>query len=88
MSAVKTPCAVSREEFRRGAKPLPVKIGDVPLVATPKEFSTGSFGWNLNGQTVVMVGGVPVKVQIGLNLIVANSREAATAPVPASASAA
>jgi hypothetical protein len=88
MSAVKTPCPVSLEEFRRDAKPLPVKIGDVPMIALPKEFSTGSLGWYGNGQTTVMIGGVPVKVQVGVTLTIANSKGLAVVSAPVSAPAA
>lgn len=73
----KTPCPVSRGEFVGAAKPLTVIINGIPYAASVKLFSTGSFGWYLNGQTVVEVDGVPCKVQIGLNLTVANSKDAA-----------
>ena len=42
-----------------------------------KAFSTGSFGWYLNGKTTVMVDGKAVSVQIGLNLTLVGSKEAA-----------
>jgi hypothetical protein len=68
-------CPVTRPEFRAGAKPLKVEINGVPLMAEVKEFSTGSFGWYLNGKTVVEIGGKPVSVQIGLNMTVVGSKE-------------
>jgi hypothetical protein len=68
-------CPVSREQFRAGAKPVMVKIGDVPLAAMVKEFGTGSLGWFLNGKTVIEVGGVACEVQIGLNLTIVHSKE-------------
>ena len=71
----KTTCSVSRSEFKANAKAVPVKIGEVPLLAEVKEFSTGSLGWYLNGKTVIDVGGTPVSVQIGLNLTIVGSKE-------------
>jgi len=41
-----------------------------------KEFSTGSFGWYLNGKIVVTVDGKPCSVQVGMNLTVVGSKEA------------
>ena len=73
--AKKTTCPISRSEFRTKAKPVVVKIGDVPLQAEVKEFSTGSLGWYLNGKATIDVGGTPVSVQIGLNLTIVGSKE-------------
>ena len=71
----KTTCPITRAEFRAHAKPMVVKIGESQLAADPKEFSTGSLGWYLNGKTTVEVGGKLVTVQIGLNLTVVGSKE-------------
>ena len=68
-------CPVTRAEFRSGAKALKVEINGVPLMAEVKEFSTGSFGWYLNGKTTVEIAGKPVSVQIGLNMTVVGSKE-------------
>ena len=73
--AKKTPCPITREDFRKGAKPLEVVVNGVPLVAEVKEFSTGSLGWYLTGKTTVKVGDTPVSVQIGMNLTIVNSKE-------------
>ena len=81
--AKKTTCPITREDFRSRAKPVTVKIGDVPLQAEVKEFSTGSLGWYLNGKTTIEIDGVPVSVQIGLNLTIVGSKELPLdAPVP------
>ena len=45
-------------------------------LADVKEFSTGSFGWYLNGKIVVNVDGKPCSVQVGMNLTVVGSKEA------------
>jgi hypothetical protein len=73
--AKKTNCPISRTEFRANAKPITVQIGQIPLVAEVKEFSTGSLGWYLNGKTSIEVNGVPVAVQIGMNLTIVGSKE-------------
>ncbi len=82
----KTTCPISRKDFLAHAKPLAVKIGEIPLSAGAREFSTGSLGWYLNGKTTVEVNGIPVAVQIGLNITVVGSKElpkdAAAPPEP------
>ncbi|MCS6851832.1 MAG: hypothetical protein NZ700_11765 [Gemmataceae bacterium] len=84
--ARKTTCPISRAQFRSQAKPVVVKIGDLPLQAEVKEFSTGSLGWYLNGKTTIDVGGVPVSVQIGMNMTIVGSKELPEdAPVAAEA---
>lgn len=71
----KTTCPITYAEFKEKAKPVIVKINDVPLQAEVKEFSTGSLGWYLNGKTMIDVGGTPVSVQIGMNLTIVGSKE-------------
>jgi hypothetical protein len=71
----KTTCPITRSDFHAHAKPIPVKINDVPLQAEVKEFSTGSLGWYLNGKMTIDVGGKMVSVQIGLNMTIVGSKE-------------
>ncbi len=71
----KTSCPISRSQFQTKAKPVTVTINNVPMQAPTKEFSTGSLGWYLNGKTTIEVDGVPVSVQIGLNLTIVGSKE-------------
>ena len=73
--AKKTTCPITRPEFHAKARPVTVKINDVPLQAEVKEFSTGSFGWYLNGKTTVSIDGKAVSVQIGMNLTIVGSKE-------------
>jgi hypothetical protein len=68
-------CPITRAEFRQHAKPIMIKIGEVPLLAEVKEFSTGSLGWYLNGKTPIEINGTPVSVQIGLNLTIVGSKD-------------
>lgn len=66
---------LTREKFTQSAQPLNVVINGVPLVADPKQFTTGSLGWNTNGKMTVVIDGIPVKVQVGLNLTIVGSKE-------------
>ncbi len=71
-------CPVTLEQFRgKAPRGLTVTIDGKPMTADIKEFSTGSFGWFLNGKTVVDVDGVPTTVQIGMNITVVGSKELA-----------
>lgn len=65
---------ITREAYLAAAKPLSVKVGDAPLIAVVKEFSTGSMGWSVSGKLVILVDGVPVTCQVGLNVTVIGSK--------------
>ena len=67
-------CPITREEFKSQATPVTVKINDMPMTAEVKEFSTGSFGWYLNGKVTLEVAGKRVSVQIGMNMTVVGSK--------------
>jgi hypothetical protein len=71
----KSTCPITREQFRTAAKALEVIINGQKWMAAPKEFSTNSLGWNLNEKLTVEIGGVPVTVQIGLNVTLVGSKE-------------
>ena len=71
----KTTCPITRPQFTDGAKPVEVTINGNRMTAQPKEFSTGSLGWYLNGKTTIEIDGKPVAVQIGLNLTIVGSKE-------------
>ena len=73
--AKKTSCPISRAEFAAQAKPVTVQIGDKSYTAVPKEFSTGSLGWNINDKITIDIGGKFVTVQIGMNLTVVGSKD-------------
>ena len=73
----KSPCPVTRTQFVEKAEPLKVMVNDKELTAQVKEFSTGSFGWNVNEKMTITVDGKPLSVQIGMNLTVVGSKEAA-----------
>ena len=72
----KTACPVSLSQFMEKAEPLKITINGQEMLAEVKAFSTGSFGWYLNGKTTVSVDGKAISVQIGMNLTVVGSKEA------------
>jgi hypothetical protein len=71
----KTTCPISRADFLAKAEPLKIDVGGFPMVAEPREFSTGSFGWYVNGKASLTVDGKQLSVQVGMNLIVVGSKE-------------
>ena len=75
-SMAKTAPPISLSNFIAKAEPLKVTINGVEMTADPKAFSTGSFGWNINGKTTITVDGKALPVQIGMNLTVVGSKEA------------
>jgi hypothetical protein len=72
----KSPCPVSLSQFLEKAEPLKVVVNGQEMLAEVKSFSTGSFGWYINGKTIVSVDGKSVSVQIGMNLTIVGSKEA------------
>jgi hypothetical protein len=72
----KSSCPLSRSQFLAKAEPLKVSINGQDMLAEVKAFSTGSFGWYLNGKATVMVDGKAVSIQIGMNLTLVGSKEA------------
>jgi hypothetical protein len=76
MPLVKTPCPVSRSQFRSKAPVgLPITIDGHATVAEIKEFSTGSLGWFFNGKTTVVVDGVRVPCQVSVQVTLVNSKD-------------
>ncbi len=72
----KSPCPLSQSQFLAKAEPLKVSINNQDMLAEVKAFSTGSFGWYLNGKTTATVDGKAVSIQIGMNLTIVGSKEA------------
>jgi hypothetical protein len=73
--AAKTTCPVSREQFKASAKPIEVVIDGNKMIGAPREFTTGSLGWNISNKMTIMIDGKPVTVQVGLNLTIVGSKE-------------
>lgn len=72
--AKKSECPITKEAFAEKAKPLAVVINGETKVATPKEFASGSFGYFFNEKVVVMIDGIPVKLQANVILTVVGSK--------------
>ena len=58
--AGKKKCNITKEEFFASAIPIPVKVADTVEAISPKQFSTGSFGYHKSFRVTIMVGGKPV----------------------------
>lgn len=69
-----TACPITKEAFAEKANPIAVVINGETKVATPKEFASGSFGYFFNEKVVVMIDGVPVKLQANVILTVVGSK--------------
>jgi hypothetical protein len=72
----KTSCPISLAQFLEKAEPMKVTINGQDMLAEVKQFSTGSFGWYMNGKTLVQIDGKTVSVQIGMNLAIVGSKDA------------
>jgi len=68
-------CPISRSEFKEKAEPIELQIEGVKVEARPREFSTGSFGWNYSGRMNINVGGRDLEVRISCNFTVLGSKE-------------
>ncbi len=71
----KLPCPINRDDFLKQAVSIEIDIGGTKMTASPREFSTGSFGWYLTGKAVLTVNGKPIPVQVGTNLTVIGSKD-------------
>ena len=74
--AAKAQAPISLEDFMATAQPVVVSFGGGTqlLLANPKRFSTGSFGWFAGDKAIFKVGEKPVRVQVGLNITVVGSK--------------
>lgn len=77
----RTECPVTRAQFENEAGPVKVvvSIGDqsTAVLADPKIFSSGSFGWYFTDKVALEVDGIPVKCQAQLQFVIVNSKDAA-----------
>ena len=71
----KTICNIGRQEFNDNAKPIEVVIDGQKLVALPKNFSTGSFGYYLSQKTPVQVNGKAAVATLQVQLVLVGSKE-------------
>jgi hypothetical protein len=75
-SSKKTVCPLTKEQFLEKGGVLKITLGDggPTIIVEPREFSSGSLGWYGNDKVTIVVDGVPVKVQVGLNLVLVGSK--------------
>ncbi len=71
----KTTCPVSRATYLDKAPAIEVMIDGNKFVAGPREFSTGSLGYNVSGKYTATVDGKVVTYQVGLNVTAVGSKE-------------
>lgn len=78
-AAQTTKCKISRAEFATRAARAKVTVeyeGKTYVFnAEPKEFASGSFGWNVSDKAVLTLDGRDVKCQIGLNITAIGSKD-------------
>ena len=67
---------MDKKTFLATAKPLVLTSADgkTTLILSPKEFSTGSWGFGFNGPAYVTVGDTITKLQVGINAPVASRK--------------
>jgi hypothetical protein len=67
---------MTKQDFTSAARPVDVTIAGQTLQAVPKQFSTGSVGFHLNGKvTVQLPNGETARLQVNGNLVLVGSRE-------------
>jgi len=71
----RTPCPISRKDFRLHAQPIAIQVNGSNPVLEVKEFSTNSLGWYYNGKITIEVNGVKVPCTANIQLIISNSKE-------------
>ena len=66
----------TKTQFLQSAAPLPISINGTPLTAAPKQFSTGSVGYFVNGKVpVTLAGGQVITLQISGSFTVIGSKD-------------
>eukprot|EP00401_Gymnodinium_catenatum_P055213 CAMPEP_0117502920 /NCGR_PEP_ID=MMETSP0784-20121206/24060_1 /TAXON_ID=39447 /ORGANISM="" /LENGTH=182 /DNA_ID=CAMNT_0005298215 /DNA_START=43 /DNA_END=591 /DNA_ORIENTATION=+ len=66
---------MTRDEFTKVAKSIPVKIGGKEFDVPSRVFSTGSCGYFLNAKAPITVGEQEVTVQCSVTLTIVGSKE-------------
>lgn len=75
--AQKTVCSVTKKQFMEGAKPFEITLPNgSKVMAEPKEFSTGSFGWFYSDKADMPVGDTKVRCTVQFMSTVVGSKEA------------
>jgi len=72
----KKACPIKKKDFLSGAQSMTVEVAGQTFDLSPRSFSSGSVGYYATGKVSVVVDGVVVPLQLGLNLTVIGSKEA------------
>jgi hypothetical protein len=72
----KTEFPMTKREFLDSAPPLKMTIGGRELIASPREFSSGSVGFYFSDKVTIEVNGKAIRLQIGANATCIGSKEA------------
>ena len=73
---MKSKCPLSRKEFLNEANPLHIRIGEQVFAASPREFTSGRFGFYVGDKFVLNIAGKEVLVQANINVVVVDSKDA------------
>ena len=65
----------SKKDFMENAVEIPVKFGETELIAVPREFSTGTLGYRVDGLCVMKLkDGREITCKVNCNIFVNNSK--------------
>jgi hypothetical protein len=67
-------CPINREDFMASGE-REIEIAGVTFNVDPYAFSTGSYGYYINGKVRMEIDGVKVEFQCGCNLTAINSKK-------------
>jgi hypothetical protein len=67
---------VTKSEFLSKAGNLELLVGDSVILGRPREFNSGSVGWNISAKVAVTIpGGGKLTVQVCGNVVAVDSRD-------------
>ncbi len=69
-----TSCPVTMDEFMKTKKMIKVETEDQMFLCVPRDFASGSFGYNVNGKLTIMIGDIPVPFQFTGNITAIGSK--------------
>jgi hypothetical protein len=85
----KTVCSITRNEFAQRAKTVKVTVEyegkTSTFLVSPREFESGSMGYNLSDKATFTMEGRDVRMQLGMNITVIGSKDLPKEQAPAAA---
>ena len=76
MATEKKKFPMKKADFMDKAKPIMATVNGAPIIGNPKEFSTGSVGYNFTGKFPVELNGEVIFIQFSGNGTAIGSKEA------------